>query len=593
MSAPVSIFDITLIVDSICQSLILHDIQTCRQVNKHWSSMFKPHLWSHPKLPATTTLTDDRVATLLAHKRWIRSMTLAANHIEKISALGFTHFQELILYDQNFECSYEGASVSLNAIVSLLDNNPALRSREIDLNRYHYQDCDQPRELSLALMLAIARHPSLTHLVWHVVDGHANSDFAQCLLYVCQQRPIQELYVLQKEHIHPYCGICDGNCSLADNYCRSFSCSDEAFLERLPELRALKQKLEEASMEQLLSERPLAFRKLQLPFEFEGCYLPMLKNCPDLQEVSVDLAGEQGDEVLEVLAGCPTLWGFDLRCGRYDMDCARGVQRFTQLQTVRFPQMPKEMLQGVFDSLRRSSHETLEVLGLNMSVSPEDVVHVQQSFPNLNEIDLTTVRIYIQDNCRFPSGCYVPDAEDCTVDDCIVRHWDESQLYRPDETTSEWWDHWTKAKRFMQAMSSVYVQQRHKHVLQPMFMRFMYPIKAFMSQVEVFAYAEGTGVWANSMGRALTVADAKRMVDAQHEEVERRNEWQREWRRERQSSKYGADSVWEEAQRYQFNEYDEAEADEPAREYVIAKSRNRHHSLRGKKPSPFRRPFKK
>ncbi|KAG0080983.1 hypothetical protein BGZ92_000401, partial [Podila epicladia] len=148
MSAPVSIFDITLIVDSICQFLILHDIQTCRQVNSHWSSLFRPHLWSHPKLLATTTLSDDKVATLLKNKRWIRSMTIAAQHIETVSALGFTHFQELILYDQNFEYSYEGTPVSLDAITSLLDRNPDLRSLEIDLNRYHYQDCHQPRELS-------------------------------------------------------------------------------------------------------------------------------------------------------------------------------------------------------------------------------------------------------------------------------------------------------------------------------------------------------------------------------------------------------------------------------------------------------------
>ncbi|KAG0085850.1 hypothetical protein BGZ93_009868 [Podila epicladia] len=224
-------------------------------------------------------------------------------------------------------------------------------------------------------MLAIARHPSLTHLVWHVLDRHVNPDFALCLLYVCQQRLIQELSVLQKEHIHPYCSIRDGHCNEGYYSCRPFSCSDEGFLERLPELRALKQKLEEVSMEQLLSERPLAFRKLRLPYEFEGCYFLMLKNCPNLQEVSVDHAGEQGNEILEVLAGCSTLQGLDLSCRRHGMDYALEVQRFTQLQTVRFPQMPKEMLQRVFCSLKGTSRETLEILGLNMLVSPEDIVN--------------------------------------------------------------------------------------------------------------------------------------------------------------------------------------------------------------------------
>ncbi|KAG0090279.1 hypothetical protein BGZ92_003293 [Podila epicladia] len=447
MSAPVSVFDITVIADLICQSLTLHHIQTCRRVNKHWSSLFMPHLWSHLKLPATTTLSDDKITTLLKNKRWIRSITIAAQHIESISALGFTHFQELILYDQNFECSYEGATVSTDTIVSLLDNNPDLRSLEIDLN------------------------------------------------------------------------------------------CDKSSLKRLPELRALKQKLEEVSLEQLMLECPLAFRKLRLPYEFEGCYFPVLKNCPDLQEVAVDLVGEQSGEVLEVQAGCPTLRGLDLRCGRHDMDYAWEVQRFTQLQTVSFPEMPKEMLQGVFDSLRRTSHETLEVLGLNISVSSDYVASVLMSFPNLKEIDLvtvrvvrkfpnlkvinsTTVRIYVEDDRRFPSGCYVPDAKDRTVDDSIVQDRDVSQLYRPDETMSEWWYQWTTAKRFMHAMS-----------------------RAFMSEVEAFAYAEGRGVRANSMGQTLTVADAKRMVDSEHEEVEWRNEWQKKLR----ITNNRVDPVWEES----------------------------------------------
>ncbi|KAG0096500.1 hypothetical protein BGZ93_004421 [Podila epicladia] len=176
-----------------------------------------------------------------------------------------------------------------------------------------------------------------------------------------------------EEYIDSYCSICNGHCNEDYFSYRPFTYSDESSLKRLPELRALKQKLEEVSLELLMLERPLTFRKLRLPYEFEGCYFPVLKNCPDLQEVAVDLVGEQSGEVLEVQAGCPTLRGLDLRCGRHDMDYAWEVQRFTQLQTVSFPEMPKEMPQGVFDSLRRTSHETLEVLGLNISVSPDYV----------------------------------------------------------------------------------------------------------------------------------------------------------------------------------------------------------------------------
>lgn len=43
----------------------------------------------------------------------------------------------------------------------------------------------------------------------------------------------------------------------------------------------------------------------------------------------------------------------------------------------------------------------------------------------------------------------------------------------------------------------------------------------------------------------------------------------------------------------EWNEYDQVlEQVEAAREYSIAKSRNRHHSLNGRKRSLFQRPFK-
>ncbi|KAI9235209.1 MAG: hypothetical protein BYD32DRAFT_463645 [Podila humilis] len=583
MSALVSIFDITLIVDTICQSLFLHDIQACRQVNKQWSSLFKPHLWSHLKFPSTTTLAHDKIATILDHKHWIRSFTIAGQHIEKISAMGFTHLQELVLYDQNFECSVNYDPVPLDAIVSLIDSNTDLWNLGIDLNRCQYQHNYQPRELSPALMLSIARHPSLRRLVWRVLDGHDNQVFAKCLLYVCQQRQIQELYVFSKEHVNPYCNICDGDCSLAEYYCYPFSLDDEGHLNRLPGLRELKQKVEETPVEQMGS---FAFRKLQLTFEFEECYIPLLKSCPDLEEISIDLSGEHGDQAMEVLAGCPTLRGLDLRRGRFDMDYAREVRRFSQLQTVQLPHVSKEQLQVILDSLRKSSQETLEVLCLSLSASPKDVVSIFGSFPNLKEIDFDSVRIYTRDDSGSNSGAYVPGAEDRTLGNCIVRDWDPSQMYRWDETMSDWWDHWTRAKQFMRAISSVYVQESYESVLSPICMRYMYPIKEFMSEKDATDYAKGTGAWARSERRALTVADAKRMADAQQEKADQRIEWRNRKNAQNQVGEQEPEGLG-------FNEYDEVAVDEPAREYVIAKSRNRHHSSRDKQPSPFRKPFKK
>ncbi|OAQ26182.1 hypothetical protein K457DRAFT_22585 [Linnemannia elongata AG-77] len=593
MSASISIFDITLIVDTICQSLSLCDIQNCRKVNKQWSSLFKPHLWSHLKLPSTATLTDDRIATILDHKRWIRSLTIAAPHIEKISALGFTHLQEIILYDQNFTYSYEGEPTPLPAIESLLDNNPDLRSLEVDLNRYHYRHFSKHRVFSAALMLAIERHPSLTRLAWHVPDGHVNEDFARCLFYMCQQRPLQELYVLSKEHLPLYCNICDGCCSVGSWSCESFNMDDENYLEMLPTFRQFKQAAEKQAVGPM---KPFAFRKLELPFEFHEYYLPLLRNSPDIQEVLVDLSGEYSEEVLEALVRCTTLRGLDLRYGGYDMDCAREVQRFSQLRTVRFPAHFKEQLQfhEILKSLRSSSQDTLEVMGLfATTVSPEDVISIIGSFPNLKEIDMGSVQIHLRDYVGSTFESYVPGADDRSLEDCIVRDWDPLKLDKPHGGMSQWWDHWTKAKQFMCAVSSAYVQQSRSLELRPIHMRFMYPIKAFMSEKEATAYAKRTGAWRSSEKRTLTVEDASRMIKVEEEEARLRIE---EW-----NMRNNPDTDEERAYRglqfnsyeFEFNEYDAVATYEPAREYVISKSRNRHHSLHGKKASPFRRPFKK
>ncbi|KAG0275897.1 hypothetical protein BGZ96_003575 [Linnemannia gamsii] len=518
MSVSISIFDIALIFDSICLSLSFRDVLNCRKVNKQWSSLLKPHLWSHLKLSPTAILTDDKIAMLLDHKRWIRSLTIAAPHIEMISALGFTHLQELILYDQNFTYAYEGEPTQFTAIESMIDNNPDLRSLEIDLNRYHYRDFRQHRVFSAALMLAIERHPSLTRLAWYVPDGHLNEDFVRCLLYVCLQRPLQELYVLVKEHLPMHCFMCDGECSVGSRRCVPFHMDDDNHFKMLPVFQKFKRGVDKLSLDLM---KPFAFRKLELPFEFHKYYLPLLRNCPDVQEVLFNLSSYHSEEILKVLARCPTLRGLDLRYGRYDMDYAREVRRFSQLQTVRFPRRSQEELQfhEILDSLRSTSQDTLEVMGLYAtSVSPEDVISIIGSFPNLKEIDMDSVKIYLRDYDGSTFESYVPGADDRSLEDCIARDWDPLRLDKPDEVMSQWWDHWTEAKQFMCAVSSVYLQRSRELELRPIHMRFMYPIKAFMSEEEANAYAEHTGAWKSREKRALTVEDASRMVEAERGE---------------------------------------------------------------------------
>ncbi|KAG0290927.1 hypothetical protein BGZ97_006038 [Linnemannia gamsii] len=525
MSSSISIFDIALIVDSIYHFLLLPDLQICRRVNKQWSLLFKPHSWSHQKLPLTAVLTKNRIDSLIDHKRWIRTLTMAAPHIEKVSALGFTHLEEIILYDQNYECSYYGKPTPSSAIESLLDNNPDLKSLEIDLNRYHYQISHKLSMFSAGLMLAIERHPSLTRLVWHVPEGHMNDDFARSLFYMCLQRPLHELYVLFKQFLPVYCNMCGGGCFDESRNCDSFHMNGVDHFKMLPELRRFQQAVRKMAVD---SGKPFAFRKLGLSFEFRKYYLPLLRNCPDLQEVLFDLPGDYteilldlpGDytEILEVLARCPTLRGLDLGNGGYQRALEREIHRFSQLQTVRFQQQCEGgfQLQKVLDSLRSSSQNTLEVMNLCMSaVDPEDVVSIIRSFPNLKEIDMDTFKIYLRESDRSTLEADVPGAENPSLQVRIVQNWDPLRLNKPHGAMSEWWDYWYEANDFICEMWIAYLEKSRKLELPSIRVRFMYPIKAFMSEKEANDYAERSGAWESSESQTLMIEDVSRMMKAE------------------------------------------------------------------------------
>ncbi|KAG0258481.1 hypothetical protein BGZ95_004944 [Linnemannia exigua] len=516
MSSSISIFDIALIVDSIYHFLLLPDLQICRRVNKQWSLLFKPHDWSHQKLPLTAVLTKNRIDSLIDHKHWIRTLTMAAPHIGKVSALGFTHLEEIILYDQNYECSYYGVPTPSSAIESLLDNNPDLKSLEIDLNQYHYHD-QISRKLNMfsaGLMLAIERHPSLTRLVWHVQEGHMNDDFARSLFYMCLQRPLHELYVLSKKFLPIYCYMCGGGCSDESRDYESFHMNDLDHFKMLPELRRFQQATRKMTVD---SGKPFAFRKLGLSFEFRKYYLPLLRNCPDLQEVLFDLP-EDYTEILEVLAKSPTLRGLDLSNGGYQRALEREIHRFSQLQTVRFPQQCGGgfQLQKVLDSLRSSSQNTLEVMNLCMSaVYPEDVVSIIRSFPNLKEIDIDSLKIYLRESDRSTLEADVPGADNPSLKVRIVQNWDPLRLNKPHGTMSEWWDYWYEANDFICEMWIAYLEESRKLELPSIRVRFMYPIKAFMSEAEANDYAERSGAWKSSESQTLTIEDVSRMMKAE------------------------------------------------------------------------------
>ncbi|KAG0332093.1 hypothetical protein BG000_010348 [Podila horticola] len=380
----VSIFDIALIVDAIGLSLSFRDAQACRLVHRQWASMFKPHLWRAIKLPSTITMVDDNVEMVLMNKSWIRSLTLAAQHIEIVSNLDLTALQELILYDENFEEAYVGVPVKVDPVIAMIDNNNNLSTLEIDLNCYHYE----PRTLCTALMLAIYRHPSLTKLVWNVPFRLQSHEFTMCLLNACH-KSIQELRVINKSFI-----ICQGTTTdYGTSSCHVFEYEEFVGQEKYPEYKVLRQRLE-VPMGQW---EPFQFRSLYLNIGDNTHYDPILRNSPSLQEVAIDLYNPDVSKVPELLAGCSMLRGLNLEVrGFYRDFYADTVRRLSHLQTVRLPldKLTKEYFDQIMSMLIESSLHTLEALGFDGKAPVRDVMSVLRKFPNLKQVDCRFVRIY-------------------------------------------------------------------------------------------------------------------------------------------------------------------------------------------------------
>ncbi|KAG0083495.1 hypothetical protein BGZ93_001777 [Podila epicladia] len=489
----ISIFDINLIVDCICLNLSLHDIQTCRRVSRQWASNFKPNL--HIKLPSTKPL---RLTTLSEHKPWIRSLTIVAQYVYALRLLDLTTLRELTLYDENFGTSYRGENaVCDNIVTTLIDNNPSLWRLEIDLNHYNYKS----KRLTTALMLAIERHPSLTKLTWRIPDDLDTRGFTQCLLRVCHSTSIRELHLDTKRRV-----------GFRNRFrpCPYFTHQDfyKQGYDRSTEDKALLQKLE-GNLEQL--EGPFKFTTLSLGIMKAGAdILLLLRNCPRLQNVRIDL----GDAAISVqipkivAEHCPRIQELDLRIAWESMDCGREMRRFWQLQRMYIPFLPNEQVEQVVGVLAHSSLESLEVLSMvKEAVSPQVVVSIVETFPNLKEIDFGMVKVYMHESLKG----HIQSEEDLESENAIIQEWDPLQTYRPIQTMDYWWYHWKLAKKFMKEVLRAYEEANRERELRPILMKYMYPIKHFVVRDVAYEYAGRRGAWADGR-QSWTIEDAKRIM---------------------------------------------------------------------------------
>ncbi|KAF9368451.1 hypothetical protein CPB97_004587 [Podila verticillata] len=469
--------------------------------------MFAPHLWRTMKLPSTIIQTEDKIGAILESKHWIRSVTVAAQHIEQISSLGLITLHELVLYDQDFQVSYTGDPVRVDAVVSMISSNKSIRSLAINLNHYNYES----KHLTPSLMLAIARHPSLTKLTWHIPDDLDTRAFMKCLLHVCHTS-IQELHLATKRNVSTY--------GYRFNTCPAFTHEDfnneQNVMKRGPEYETLLQRLE-LPIDQL--EMPFKFKTLWLGIKPGDDILPLLRNCPQIEDVRIDLSDMViGGQIPQVLAShCPLLRGVDLRTTwRAGDEVRRAIElrQFSQLQRVYIPFTDYRNVRFLIRGLERSSRLSLEVLCMPMTqlMPPTFILSLLTTFPHLKEIDFGTVKIFILDTTGTAQGSlHLQRKEDLESEDAITEDWDAWQMYRPLQPMDYWWSQWTLAKAFMKRVKEAYDRSSQKRELRPIHMKYMYPIKHFVPRDEAEAYANRTGAWADGR-RSWTIEDARRVL---------------------------------------------------------------------------------
>ncbi|KAF9336075.1 hypothetical protein BG006_009769 [Podila minutissima] len=174
----ISVFDIALIVDLICDPLDIVDLQVCCQVNRHWSIMFGPHRWKPLDLSSTTMLSRDQINGIIKNASYTRSVTIAWVHQSLPMEANFHHLHELTLRD---EIAWNGNQhYHHNSVLALITRNRNMQSLTLDVDRCNYLE----NTFAASIMRAIAQHPSLTTLVWNVpseVFGVGDS-FVQSLL---------------------------------------------------------------------------------------------------------------------------------------------------------------------------------------------------------------------------------------------------------------------------------------------------------------------------------------------------------------------------------------------------------------------------
>ncbi|KAF9331040.1 hypothetical protein BG006_006072 [Podila minutissima] len=451
-------------------------------------------------------------------------------------------------------------------------------SLEIDLNLHNYRS----KRLTPSLLLAIAKHPSLVKLEWSVPDQIRCHYFGRALLYVCHHRSMQELYLKRKHSPSDYeYEDWDGWLFSLDRYkCTSLDLAQDDSLEYMD----LQAKLDaNTPLDQLGG--PFAFKKLFLEAGFDGyewsSYTPfsdMIRMCPHLVDVCVHAYWKTHITTIDLLAErCPVLRGIDFSVSGKN-PTANDLSLFSQLQRIRFMDyMPDFQFSKIFNATL-SQRESLEVIAIGLQyISAPDAVQIIKTFPNLRVLDLGCLRIFVHDLSSEDSqtGCLQSRADLRSLD-IVVKEWAPYSATMQYTEMDFWWSAWNEAQQFMDSFVRFYRQWSGQPPLRPVHMRFMYPLKHFMRVTEAMMYSNVVEDGPEDR-RPMTIEDVQRLACCIRDWT-----WWHFTIDERCPGLVLGSWGWEEEEEENFDQA-----------YELSKSRNRHHTLRNKKRSPFRRPFKK
>ncbi|KAG0376233.1 hypothetical protein BGX24_008057 [Mortierella sp. AD032] len=245
-----SIFDIPLIFDQICNTLSYEDVWACMRVNKLWNVLARPHHWRSfrsTSLSCNTTLLS-RIASV--NVPLVRSLDLNVFHTDMLDI----PFANLIRLQLHFGSTYRAATSSQgpNKALALICRNTRLQELNVHCTRQLLQDLD-----SSVLQFLYSSHLRSLNLE---DIGYFYLDKVQSILAHCPDT-LQELrLVFRNSSNQGY----DGDGNPIRLYSRA-----TAIPRGLPNLRAL----------------TLDIPEMEKPLEVVVCDL--IQSCPRLQEINL------------------------------------------------------------------------------------------------------------------------------------------------------------------------------------------------------------------------------------------------------------------------------------------------------------------